>query len=103
MYCANLQQQHAILSLSISSEGNRYRIRLNVAEAEAARLLTMIMGVDYVGDDEKIISKIMIMEAQDDGRVKIKVILRFLSTMLDPLSYGGRCALWVFGCSILGF
>lgn len=26
-----------------------------------------------MGDDEKIISKIMIMEAQDDGRVNIKV------------------------------
>lgn len=61
-------------SLSVSSEGitNRNRILLN--EAQAVWSVAKIMGEDYMGDDEEVISKIMIMEEQDDERAAALLI-----------------------------
>lgn len=55
-------------ALSVSSEGinNRNKILLN--EAEAVLAVSKILGEDYSGDDEEVISKFMHMEDQNENR-----------------------------------
>lgn len=58
----------AAVALSVSTEGinNRNRILLN--EAEAVLTVTKIMGEDYLGNEEEIISKIMV---TDEDRARL--------------------------------
>lgn len=66
--CVVFRSAVAAAALSVSSEGinNRNRILLN--EAQAVWTVTKIMGEDYMGNDEEVISKIMVMEEQDEDR-----------------------------------
>lgn len=54
----------AAVALSVSTEGinNRNRILLN--EAEAVLTVTKIMGEDHLGNEEEIISKIMVTDEE---------------------------------------
>lgn len=61
----------AAVALSLSTEGinNRNGILLN--EAEAVLTVTKIMGKDYLGNEEEIISKIMVTDEEDEERARL--------------------------------
>lgn len=51
-------------TLSFESINSRNMIQLN--ETKAVWAINKIVGVDYMGDDEEVSSKIMIMKAEDE-------------------------------------
>lgn len=66
--CVVFRSTIAAAALSVSTDGINNRNRILLDEAQAVLSVTKIMGEDYVGDEEEVISRIMIMEEQDSER-----------------------------------
>lgn len=56
----SFQVGKAAAALSVSTEGIRNRNRIILNEKEAAWTVTKIIGEDFMGNDEEVISRIMI-------------------------------------------
>ncbi|KAI8561024.1 hypothetical protein RHMOL_Rhmol04G0303500 [Rhododendron molle] len=69
--CVVFRSAIAAAALSVSTEGiiNRNRILLN--ESQAAWTVTRIIGADYLGNDEEIMSKIMVTDEEDELRAAL--------------------------------
>ncbi|KAI8552656.1 hypothetical protein RHMOL_Rhmol06G0282900 [Rhododendron molle] len=67
--CVVFRAAAAAVALSVSSEDIRNRNRLiRLDAAQAAWTVTKIIGADYTGNEEEVVSKIMVMEEQDEVR-----------------------------------
>ncbi|KAI8526178.1 hypothetical protein RHMOL_Rhmol13G0288800 [Rhododendron molle] len=67
--CVVFRAAAAAAALSVSSEDIRNRNRLiRLDAAQAAWTVTKIIGPDYMGNEEEVVSKIMVMEEQDEVR-----------------------------------
>ncbi|KAI8549795.1 hypothetical protein RHMOL_Rhmol06G0053100 [Rhododendron molle] len=71
--CVVFRSALAAAALSVSTEGinNRNRILLN--ESQAVRTVTKIMGTDYFGNDEEVISSIMVTDEEELLRAALAV------------------------------
>lgn len=53
----------ATAALSVSSDGIKNRNRIILDEEEAACTMSKIIGEDYMGEDEEVMSKFMVLDA----------------------------------------
>ena len=63
----------AAAAMSVSTEGiiNRNKIVLN--ESKAAWSVTKILGTDYMGNDEEVISRIMVIDEEAELRSALQL------------------------------
>lgn len=70
--CVIFRSVVAAAALSIASESISNRKKIHLNEAQVAWLINKIMGLDYEGEDDEVISRIMIMEAEDEERANFQ-------------------------------
>lgn len=58
-------------ALSVSSDGINNRNRIILNESQAAWIVTKIVGTDYLGNDEEVISKIMVTGEEEELRATL--------------------------------
>lgn len=58
-------------ALSVSSDGINNRNRIILNESQAAWTVTKIVGTDYLGNDEEVISKIMVTGEEEELRATL--------------------------------
>ncbi|KAG5525843.1 hypothetical protein RHGRI_032211 [Rhododendron griersonianum] len=71
--CVVFRSAIAAATLSVSTEGiiNRNRIVLNESQA-VLWTVTKIMETDYLGNDEEVISKIMVTDEEEELRASLE-------------------------------
>lgn len=62
--CVVFRSAMAAAAISVSSEGIMNRNKILLSESKAAWSITKILGTDFMGDDEEVISKIMVTEEE---------------------------------------
>ncbi|GFS40280.1 hypothetical protein Acr_00g0067550 [Actinidia rufa] len=66
--CVVYRSAMAAVALSVSSEGITNRNRLLISESNAAWSITKILGTDYMGKDDEVISTIMVTDEEAELR-----------------------------------
>ncbi|KAI8562171.1 hypothetical protein RHMOL_Rhmol03G0014000 [Rhododendron molle] len=69
--CVVFRSAIAATALSVSTEGIIIRNRILLNESQAAWTVTRIIGADYLGNDEEIISKIMVTDEEEELRAAL--------------------------------
>ena len=55
-------------ALSVSTEGITNRNKILISESKVAWSITKILGTDYMGNDEEVISRIMVTDEEAELR-----------------------------------
>ena len=66
--CVVFRSAMAAAALSVSSEGIMNRNKILVSESKATWSINKILATDFMGDDEEVISKIMVTDEEADQR-----------------------------------
>ena len=69
--CVVFRSAMAAAALSVSTEGITNRNRILLSESKAAWSITKILETDYMGDDEEVLSRIMV----TDEEVELRAVL----------------------------
>ena len=67
--CVVFRSAMAAAALSVSTEGINNRNKILLSESKAAWSVTKILGIDYMGNDEEVFSRIMVTDEEAELRL----------------------------------